>query len=97
MQGNHSGNSSEYTRKNQLQEVLLFAGETIALCHLKIKIAKLVCYLIPVSCPFARDISFFGQTIQIPPMCKLNPFYNYLMKLRWRALKFLHDMEMQNI
>ena len=97
MQGKHSGKSSEYIRKNKLQEILLFLRVTIALWDLKIKIAKLVCYLIPASCPFARDIFFFGQTIQIPPMCKLNPFYNYLMKLRWRALNFLHDMEMQNI
>ncbi len=38
--------------------------------------AKKLCELISSKCPFARDVKFFGRTIlQIPPLCKLNPFY----------------------
>jgi len=54
--------------------------------------AKLVCKLIPSQCPFARDIKLFGQTIiHIPPLCKINPLYDQLMGLRFRALSFLAD------
>ena len=94
MSGNHSCNTPKYNQKNKSQERFLFPKQTIALCQLKIQIAKLVRHLISPSCPFARDILFFGQTLQIPPLCQLNPLYNYLMNLRWRAWKFLHDMEM---
>lgn len=57
------------------------------------KIAHLFCRLIPSHCPFERDISCFGQVVfHIPPMCKLNPFYNQLMGLRFRALSYLADI-----
>ncbi|MEB3224420.1 MAG: Mo-dependent nitrogenase C-terminal domain-containing protein [Synechococcus sp.] len=52
--------------------------------------AHLVCRLIPAQCPFARDVSFLGRILfSIPPLCKLNPLYNELVALRFRALNFL--------
>jgi hypothetical protein len=54
------------------------------------KLARFVCKLIPVQCPFARDINFLGRTIaHIPPLCKLNPFYEQLVGLRFRAACYL--------
>jgi Mo-dependent nitrogenase C-terminus len=54
------------------------------------QLARWLCQLIPAQCPFARKILLFGQTLcQIPPLCKLNPLYNHLMALRFRALVFL--------
>jgi hypothetical protein len=56
------------------------------------KVAILLCQLIPASCPFARRIQLFGHTvIQIPPLCKINPLYEQLMGLRFRALSYLAD------
>lgn len=55
-------------------------------------IAHQICQLIPAQCPFARDIKLLGRTVvTIPPLCKLNPFYEELMTLRWRALCYLAD------
>lgn len=54
--------------------------------------AKELCKLIPAQCPFERDIQLFGRTLfHIPPLCKLNPFYEQLVFLRFRALCFLAD------
>ncbi len=51
-----------------------------------------ICRLIPANCPFARKISLFGKTlVTIPPLCKINPFYEELMLLRFRALSYLAD------
>jgi Mo-dependent nitrogenase C-terminus len=56
------------------------------------QLARWLCQLIPAQCPFARKILLFGQTLfYIPPLCKLNPLYNQLMALRFRALVFLAD------
>lgn len=47
---------------------------------------------IPAQCPFERDIMLFGYKIaHIPPLCKLNPFYEQFVGLRFRALCFLVD------
>lgn len=55
--------------------------------------ARKLCQLIPAQCPFARDIKLFGRTVlQIPPLCKLNPFYYEIIGLRFRALTFLADV-----
>lgn len=52
--------------------------------------AQLLCKLIPATCPFARDIKIFNHVIaQIPPLCKLNPVYEQLMGLRFRAQCYL--------
>lgn len=58
--------------------------------------AHLLCYLIPASCPFARDLHFRGYTLHIPPLCKLNPLYIQIMKLRWQALSFLASAEVND-
>ncbi|MEH1907484.1 MAG: Mo-dependent nitrogenase C-terminal domain-containing protein [Nostoc sp.] len=56
------------------------------------KLAKFIAKLIPAQCPFERDITVFGRKIgHIPPMCKLNPLYNELVYLRFRALCYLVD------
>jgi hypothetical protein len=56
------------------------------------EIARSLCRLIPSQCPFERDIIIFGRKIgHIPPLCKLNPFYEQLVGLRFRALCFLAD------
>ncbi len=55
--------------------------------------AHFYCRLIPAQCPFARDLRWFGRTLlHIPPLCKLNPFYEQLVGLRFRALCYLADV-----
>lgn len=57
-----------------------------------VDLAHHLCYLIPAQCPFERDVKLFGRTLfHIPPMCKLNPFYEELVMLRFRALCYLAD------
>jgi hypothetical protein len=52
--------------------------------------ARLICWLIPAQCPFARDLRLLGRTLlRIPPLCKLNPFYEEVVNLRLRALCYL--------
>lgn len=56
------------------------------------KLAHRVCGLIPAQCPFEREIKLFGKTLfYIPPLCKLNPLYEELVSLRFRALCYLAD------
>lgn len=55
-------------------------------------LAHRLCKLIPTQCPFARQIKIFGHTLfTIPPLCKLNPLYNEIMALRFRAICYLAD------
>ena len=55
--------------------------------------AHRVCQSIPSQCPFERQIEMFGRTIlSIPPMCKLNPLYNEVVSLRFRAICYLADV-----
>lgn len=59
-------------------------------------LAKLISTLIPASCPFKTDIALFGTTIaRIPPLCKLNPFYEQFVFLRFRALGYLSDRDIK--
>ncbi|HEY9825806.1 MAG TPA: Mo-dependent nitrogenase C-terminal domain-containing protein [Stenomitos sp.] len=55
------------------------------------RFAHLVCQLIPCQCAFERDITLFGRTIHIPALCKLNPLYDEVVALRFRALNYLVD------
>lgn len=56
------------------------------------KFAHRLCTLIPSQCPFARTIKIFGYTLlTIPPLCKINPLYEELMALRFRAICYLAD------
>lgn len=55
--------------------------------------ARLICRTIPTHCPFERDICLFGLlTVHVPPMCKLNPLYEEVVGLRFRALCHLADV-----
>lgn len=56
------------------------------------KFAHRICGLIPAQCPFEREIKLSGKTLfYIPPLCKLNPLYEELVSLRFRALCYLAD------
>lgn len=56
------------------------------------KVAHFLCRLIPPQCPFERDVTVFGHKVMhIPPMCKLNPLYDQVVNLRFRALSYLAD------
>ena len=56
------------------------------------KLARRLCQLIPAQCPFERKIKLFGRTLlRIPPLCKLNPLYEEVVALRFRALCYLAD------
>jgi CRP-like cAMP-binding protein len=60
--------------------------------------ARFLCKLIPSQCPFERDVLLFGhKIIHIPPMCKLNPLYEQLVGLRFRALSYLADVCKEDI
>jgi len=55
-------------------------------------LAHRLCQLIPAQCPFERTVTLFGQTLfHIPPLCKLNPVYEEVVALRFRALCYLAD------
>jgi len=57
-----------------------------------IEAARAVCTVIPAFCPFARKLKLFNRTLlSIPPLCKLNPFYDQLIGLRLKALVYLED------
>ncbi|MDJ0694541.1 Mo-dependent nitrogenase C-terminal domain-containing protein [Mastigocoleus sp. MO_188.B34] len=56
------------------------------------RLAHFLCKMIPPQCPFERDIKLFGHKIvHIPPLCKLNPLYEQMVGLRFRALSYLAD------
>ncbi|HEY9779634.1 MAG TPA: Mo-dependent nitrogenase C-terminal domain-containing protein [Leptolyngbyaceae cyanobacterium] len=55
-------------------------------------LARLLCITIPARCPFERKIKLFDRTIfRIPPLCKLNPFYEQVVSLRFKCLSYLAD------
>jgi hypothetical protein len=57
------------------------------------KTARRLTQLIPAQCPFARQIRLGNWTLlTIPPLCKLNPLYDDLMALRFRALCYLAEL-----
>lgn len=54
--------------------------------------AHRLCKMIPSQCPFEREVKVLGRTLlKIPPMCKLNPLYNEVIALRFRAMCYLAD------
>lgn len=55
----------------------------------QILIAKAVVAIVPAGCPFTQALKIGNQQIEIPPLCKLNPFYDNLMALRFWALCLL--------
>lgn len=57
-----------------------------------LQLAHRICRLIPSQCPFEREIKIFGRTVlRIPPLCKLNPLFEEVVSLRFRALCYLAD------
>lgn len=65
------------------------------------QVAQIICRLIPASCPFARTVKFDDRFVlpalrgrvlfTIPPLCKLNPFYDQFVGLRFRSLVYLES------
>ncbi|AFY31228.1 Mo-dependent nitrogenase C-terminal domain-containing protein [Calothrix sp. PCC 7507] len=56
------------------------------------RLARFLCKMIPSQCPFERDVTLFKRKIvHIPPLCKINPLYEQMVGLRFRALSFLAD------
>jgi Mo-dependent nitrogenase C-terminus len=56
------------------------------------QLAHQLCKIIPSQCPFERDLNLFGRTlVHIPPMCKLNPLYDEVVMLRFKAMCYLAD------
>ena len=74
----------------------VFSPLRYCLDHLNVqqpKLARTICRLIPAQCPFERDIQLFGRTLlHIPPLCKINPVYEEVVSLRFRALCYLADV-----
>ena len=63
---------------------------SIEICHPKV--ARLLCKIIPARCPFEREIKLFNRSIaHIPPLCKLNPFYDQIVEIRFKSLSYLAD------
>lgn len=42
---------------------------------------------VPSDCPFARTLQMGKIKIIIPPLCKLNPFYDNIMRAKMWALQ----------
>jgi len=62
------------------------------------RLARLLCKAIPAQCPFERDVFIFGhKLVHIPAMCKLNPIYDQLVGLRFRALSYLADVCQEDV
>ena len=58
----------------------------------KCQMAHRICQMVPAHCPFERNVVLFGRSLfQIPALCKLNPFYEQVIELRFRALSYLAD------
>jgi tellurite resistance protein len=56
------------------------------------RLARFLCKAIPAQCPFERDVHLFGRKIiHIPAMCQINPLYDQLVGLRFRAMGYLAD------
>lgn len=56
------------------------------------RLARFICKMVPSQCPFERDVKLFNRkVVHIPAMCKLNPLYDHLVGLRFRALSYLAD------
>ncbi len=54
--------------------------------------ARWVCRLVPNVCSRGYDLRCLGYTIlHLPSLCKLNPLYDELLDLRFRAAEFLYE------
>ena len=82
-----------YNRKQNPLNPLKFIQQWLENLEIKEQqTARRIVELIPAQCPFAREIRAFNRVVfRIPPLCKLNPCYDQLIGLRFRALCFLAD------
>ena len=86
------GLRSKFTLLSSMRQWL----DNLEICNPRI--AQWLCQLIPAQCPFERNLKLWGYTVvHIPPMCKLNPLYEELMGLRFRALSYLADKCNQDV
>ena len=57
-------------------------------------VARFLVRLIPAQCPFERDVVIAGRKIpHIPPLCKINPLFEEVAALRFRALCLLESQQ----
>lgn len=86
-------NQQQTTNKLQLKDLLSPLRQQLNSLEIRNELkAHLLCRFIPVQCPFERNIYLFGRKVAyIPPLCKLNPFYEEVASLRFRALCYLAD------
>ncbi|GAB4385213.1 MAG: hypothetical protein Kow00121_49890 [Elainellaceae cyanobacterium] len=94
----NAGNPNQQTTVSANSTFLSFKGlqpVRLWLNQIEIRnpaIAHFLCRIIPIQCPFERDIYLLGRKVgHIPPLCKLNPFYEEVVGLRFRALCYLAD------
>jgi hypothetical protein len=81
--------STQFRRSNALLQLIRQWLDNIEIHHPQL--AQWLCQLIPAQCPFERNIKWGNIIIHIPPLCKLNPLYEQLVGLRFRALSYLAD------
>ena len=56
------------------------------------QMARSLCKVIPARCPFEREIKLLDRTlVRVPPLCKLNPFYDQIVSIRFKSLIYLAD------
>lgn len=83
------------TQKNKYQSLSILQTLRQWIENLEIdeeRLARRIVKLIPATCPFAREVRLFDRIVlRIPALCKLNPLYEQLMTLRFRALCFLAE------
>ncbi len=60
------------------------------------RLAQILCQIIPDSCPFERTVIVGDITVHIPPLCKLNPFYDTFVSIKFKAATFLADTDKLN-
>lgn len=84
---NPTGNNQEIYSLNLLKFARYWLDQTQVQSP---RMARFLCRTIPAHCPFERDVVVMGRKLaHIPPLCKLNPFFEQLVGLRFRALSYL--------
>jgi hypothetical protein len=58
--------------------------------------AKLICKIIPGTCPFAKKLTLGNHKLVIPPLCKLNPWFDRCIITRFQAQTFLEEYKLSH-
>jgi hypothetical protein len=88
--GSNLSIDSRYVSKFDIFKPLRYWLENLNVANPRL--AHKLCKAIPAQCPFERNIELFGRILfHIPPMCKLNPLYDEVVFLRFRAMSYLAD------